>query len=147
MRRSITAAAAAFLLLSLRPASAGACPSAVTHAALEAHAGAKITSCKKEQEDGKLQYEVLLTTYHGRKLELDLTPEGKILVTEAQIEPQDVPQVVMTAFHAKYADVKPTRAEQQTAADGSVTYELKFAGAAKAKEATFTAGGLFVEEE
>ena len=129
MRVSVLAAAAVLVLSSERSAAAGNCPSAVTAAALEAHAGATVASCKKGQEKGKTQYEVKLTTYHDRTVELSA-----------------VPQAVMTAFNAKYAGAKPSRAEKQTTPDGRVTYELAFASGKKKQEATFTAEGSFVEE-
>ena len=147
MRIPILAATVALVLSSQSSASAADCPSAVTAAALEAHAGATVASCKPEREDGKTHYEVKLTTYHRQEIELDISPDGDILVTEADVELGEVPQAVMTAFHAKYAGVKPRRAEKQIASDGKVTYELKLAGGAKKREATFTAEGDFVEEE
>jgi hypothetical protein len=125
----------------------GECPPAVRSAAVKAHPDAAVTACKQEKEHGKTQYEVKLTGKAGEKLELDVSPDGTILLTEEYVDLKNVPPAVMNAFHGKYAGATPTRAEKQTAADGKVSYELAFAVSGKKKEATFTSEGGFVEEE
>jgi len=64
------------------PTMAADCPSAVTTAAQKAHPGATVSSCKKETEHGKPQYEIKLTAAGGQKIEVDVDPEGAILQTE-----------------------------------------------------------------
>lgn len=125
----------------------GECPAAVKSAAVKAHPDASVTACKLEKEHGKTQYEVKLTGKAGEKLELDVSPDGNILLTEEYVDVKSVPPAVMDAFHGKYAGATLTRAEKQTAADGKVAYELAFAASGKKKEATFTSDGGFVEEE
>ncbi len=52
------------------------------------------------------------------------------------------------AFEAKYPKTKASKAEKQTKADGTVTYEIAFKDAkGKKHEATFKEDGTFVEEE
>jgi hypothetical protein len=80
-------------------------------------------------------------------VELDISPDGALLKTEETIPVSSVPKPVMSAFDAKYAKAKPQRAEKQTSADGTVTYELAFQTSGKRREATFTDAGKFVEEE
>jgi hypothetical protein len=118
----------------------------VTDAVLKAHAGAVVGECKKEIEDGKPQYEVKITLKDGKRMELDVDTAGQILLTEEYVELAAVPPAVMTAFAAKYPGAKPSKAERQTAADGSVNYELAFGAGAAAKEATFAADGTPVED-
>ena len=133
--------------MSLVPIAAAECPSAVTAAVLKAHAGAAIASCKQEHENGKTQFEVKLAAKTGTDISLDVSPDGAILMTEQSIAVGDVPPAVMGAFAAKFPTAKPTRAEMQTAADGKVTYEMRFGAGAAKKEATFTTDGALVEEE
>lgn len=147
MKIAILVSAAALMVSIQLLASTGDCPSAVTSAALEHHAGATVSACKKENEHGKAQYDVKLLTKDGRKVELDISAAGEILLSEEPVSVDDLPQAVTAAFHAKYSGAKPTRAEKQTAADGKVTYEVAFALGAKKREATFAADGSFVEEE
>ena len=145
--RSIVLAAAAVLAFSSQvPVMASECPTVVTAAALSAHAGASVTACKQEREHGATRYEVKLATGTG-PIELDVSPEGKILLTEESVAVADVPRAVLAAFDAKHAGAQPTRAEKQTAGDGKVTYEIAFSVGSKKKESTFTAEGVLLEEE
>jgi hypothetical protein len=123
------------------------CPSNVTAAALGAHPGATVLSCKQENEHGRTQYEVRLATKEGVRMELDVSPEGKILLTEERIPLDQVPPAVTRALTERYPAAKPSRAERQTSWDGKVTYELAFQSSGRKKEVTFTADGVFVEEE
>ncbi len=128
------------------PASASPCPVNVTDAVLHAHAGAVVDACKQGTEDGKLLYEVKITLKGGKRAEVDVDPGGTILLTEESVGLAAVPPAVMTAFAAKFPGAKATKAEKQTASDGSVTYELAFGADAAEKEATFTADGAPVAE-
>ena len=147
MRLHYVATASVFVLSVAGPLSAGDCPPAVTAAVLKAHAGATIASCKQEQGNGKTQFEVKLAATTGKGIELDVSPDGTILLTEQYVAMNEVPPEVMKAFASKYGAAKPTRGEMQTAADGKVTYEIAFAAGSKKKEATFGSDGTFVEEE
>jgi hypothetical protein len=131
------------------PASSGAaaCPPAVTDAVLKAHPGATVGSCEREEEKGKTQFEVRLSAKDGKRVEVDVTPEGKILATEETVPLADLPPAVAKAFAAKYGSEAPSRAVMETSAEGRVTYELRFAANGKKKEATFAADGGFLEEE
>jgi len=125
-----------------------ACPPAVTDAAQKAYPSSKVTACKQETVKGKIQYEVKLTTKEAKQLELDLSPEGSILLTEETIAVDSIPQAVLTAFAAKYPKAKAAGADKQTSPDGTVTYELAWKDAkGKHHEATFKDDGTFVEEE
>jgi hypothetical protein len=145
--RTATVVAAAIAVWSLRPLAAAECPPVVTAAVQKAHAGAAITSCKQEKEKGRSKFEVKLVAMDGKRMDLDVGPDGTILLTEQNVAVSDVPPAVMKAFADKYGAAKPTRAEMQTAADGKITYELAFTVDIKKKEATFGSDGTFVEEE
>ena len=125
-----------------------ACPDAVTAAVAKAYPDGSVTSCKHEHEDGREQFEVKLARKGGAKLELDVSPEGKILQTEETVALKDVPDAVMKAFSTKYAKAKATKAEREVHEDGATYYELGFTGdKGKKQEATFAADGKFVEQE
>src|SRR5260370_26579681 len=125
-----------------------ACPAAVKNAALKAYPAAKVTSCKEEKEKGKVQYEVKLETKDAKQLELDISPEGAVLLTEEPAALDSVPKAVTAAFAARYPKMKATRAAKQTRPDGTITYELAWRDAkGKRHEATFKDDGAFVEEE
>jgi hypothetical protein len=125
-----------------------ACPTAVVSAVAKAYPDGTVSSCKHEVEDGHEQFEVKLTRKTGGMLELDVSPDGKILQTEEKVDLKDVPDAVMKAFAAKYPKAKATRAEREVQADGNTYYELGFVGdKGKKQEATFSTDGKFVEEE
>lgn len=123
------------------------CPKAVSDAIAKAQPVGKMISCKAETENGKAQYEVRVSASDGRKLEIDVSPEGAILQTEEPVAVDSVPQTVREAFAAKFPGMTATRAEKQTSADGTVTFELAFTDATKRREATFAADGKYIEEE
>jgi hypothetical protein len=127
---------------------AAPCPSAVKDAAMKAYPASKVTACKQENEKGKVQYEVKLTTTEKKKLELDISPEGSVLLTEEPAAMSTVPAAVTAAFAAKYPKMKAASADKQTHPDGTVTYELGWKDAkGKHHAATFKDEGTFVEEE
>lgn len=128
-------------------AATNTCPAPVTAAINKAYPASTVTSCKKEVEKGTTQYEVKVTTKQASKIEVDVTPDGKILQTEEKVSLEAVPKAVMDGFTAKYKDAKATGAEKQTKADGSIQYELKFGAGKQKKEVTFSESGKFLEEE
>lgn len=147
MRIAIGLLAALSMLAVPSRTHAAACPASVTEAALAAHPGATVASCKQEREHGRTQYEVNLAAKEGGTLELDVAADGKILLTEEPISIGDVPAAVTQAFARMYPNVRATGAEKETSADGKITYELAFEASGKKKEATFAADGTFVEAE
>ena len=122
------------------------CPDAVSAAAKKAYADGQITSCKKELDHGETQYEVKLDLRSG-KIEIDVSPAGKILQTEQAMEIAAVPPAVMKTFNAKYPAVAPTKANKLTAADNKVTYEVVYREGTKRHEVTFAEDGTFLEAE
>lgn len=123
------------------------CPAPVKEAVAKAYPASRVSACKQEKVGGKVQYEVRLKTSEGRKLEVDVAPEGAILLTEEKIAVSALPSAVSAAFAARYPKIKATAAEKQTKADGKSSYELAFKANGKKKEATFDESGNFVSEE
>src|SRR5579862_872814 len=93
-----------------------ACPAAVAAAVAKAYPDGTISACKHEVEDGHDQFEVALTRKAGGSLELDVSPDGKILQTEEKIDLEEIPDAVLTAFAKRYPKAKPTSAERQVQA-------------------------------
>jgi hypothetical protein len=137
----------AVLVACLSAHAAEKCPPAVAAAVQKGYPDSKITSCKKEKEHGATQYEVRLSTKESKTLELDISPEGSVLQTEEKVEMSGVPSAVTSAFEAKYPSSKATKAEKQTKADGTITYELSFKTHGKKHAATFAEDGKFQGEE
>ncbi len=138
-----------FMLVAARASVAFAddCPTAVKSAVEKAFPKSSVSRCKAEKEKGHDQFEVKLTKADGGKVEIDVAPDGKILLVEEPIALDRVPTAVMKAFAAKYPKSKARRAEKQSPAGGKPSYELAFDLDGKRKEATFTEDGAFVEEE
>lgn len=135
------------LLLMGQAYSWSGCPAPVKASAQKEYPGSKVSSCKKENEKGRIQYEVKLESKDKRKVELDIDPQGALLLTEEIVPLDSVPKEVIAAFEAKYPKTKPRTAEKQTKADGKITYELGFMEKGKAHEVTFDHEGTFVEVE
>lgn len=131
----------------LAGSAAADCPAAVKTAIEKAFPKSTISRCTPEKEHGQDQYEVVVARQVGGKAEVDVAPDGKILLVEESIALDQVPAAVTKAFAAKYPKAKATGAEKETPTGGKPRYELAFEVGGKRKEATFAADGTFVEEE
>jgi len=131
----------------MAPAARGECPQMIKAAVEKSYPGATNQTCKQEKQGGKTLYEVDLTTKTGGKVELDMAPDGTVLQVEEQVSLDTVPSAVLKAFKDKYPGVNASGAVKQTRPDGKVFFEIAFETGGTKKEATFAAGGAFVEEE
>jgi hypothetical protein len=123
------------------------CPTPVKQAIDKAFPKASISKCAPENEHGRDQFEVVLVRAGGGRVEVDVAPDGRILLIEEPIALDQVPAAVMKAFAARYPKAKATSAEKQSPTGAAPNYELAFAIDGKRREATFTTAGAFVEEE
>ncbi len=135
------------LLCSSDVLSKSKCPPSVTHAALNAYPGATVISCIQEMNHGKIQHEIKVKTKEKRKVELDVNPEGSILLTEMDVEVDSIPNAAMESFRKKYPKKKVTGSIKQIDAAGVITYEIAFSKMGKKQEVVFDADGGFVEED
>lgn len=124
-----------------------ACPAAISKVASKAFPDAKVNACKAEKKGDLDQFEVKLTRKDGSKVEVDVSPDGKILQIEEPIAIDKIPSPVMKAFAAKYPDAEADKADKQTRTDQGTFYEIAFRIDQAKKEATFREDGSFVEEE
>src|SRR5438477_11016440 len=106
-------------LLARTSAFAGECPANITAAAKKAYPAATITKCKAE----KTSFEVKMQNKDKSIIELDISAKGEIEQVEEVIATSAVPAIVTKAFAAKYPKLTITKAEKQTKADKSVSYE------------------------
>ncbi|MDB4962708.1 MAG: hypothetical protein JWP01_2707 [Myxococcales bacterium] len=128
------------------PAIAGAdtaCPAVVTDAAKKAFPDATLTKCTAEDSI----FEVKLQKKDKSIIELDVSAKGEIQQIEEVVPVAAVPGAVTKAFAARYPKATMLKAEKQTKADKSVSFEVAFKVEKTVKEATFKADGTFVEEE
>jgi uncharacterized membrane protein YkoI len=76
-------------------------PKAVLDAVKAKFKGAEIVSAQTEKENGKLAYEINIKA-KGNKIDVTVTPEGKIISIEKTIAEKDLPQQVSRALRRKY---------------------------------------------
>jgi hypothetical protein len=119
--RSVWTAGTAALLLGLvvvcgrvrgdeEKVSPGQMPKAVAKAVKKRFPGAELLGAGKEGEDGKTLYEVALK-HEGQKIDVTLTPKGKIQEIEKEIAAKKLPKAVSKALKAKYGKAKVKKAE------------------------------------
>jgi uncharacterized membrane protein YkoI len=77
-------------------------PKGVLDAVKAKFAGATLFGAETETENGKTEYEIALR-HNDQKIEVTLTPDGKITGIEKQIRASDLPAAVAQALKQKYA--------------------------------------------
>lgn len=122
---------------------APACPTVVTDAAKKAFPDATVTKCVAEHSG----FEVKMLKKDKSKVELDISAKGDIEAIEEVVPVASLPAPVTKAFSAKYGKATILKAEKETRADKSVSFEVGFKVGKDFKEATFKDDGTFVEEE
>ncbi|HTU23637.1 MAG TPA: PepSY-like domain-containing protein [Gemmataceae bacterium] len=104
-------------------------PKAVLKAVKAKFKDAKLVSAQKENENGKLAYEINLK-HKGAKIEVTVTPDGKIVSVEKTIAVKALPKPVTEAVNRKYPRAKYMSVEE-VSADGKTSYEVLIATAEK----------------
>ena len=121
-------------------------PKAVIDAVKAKFDGAELVGAEKEKEDGKIVYEINLK-HKGQKIEVTVTPEGKIVSIEKTIAIKDLPKVVTEAIDKKYPGATIKVAEEVTE-KGKMNYEVQLVTADKKKvEVVLDPSGKIVKEE
>jgi uncharacterized membrane protein YkoI len=156
MFKSLTGLGAAAIVAFVIPAFARAddepipldkLPKEVTAAIKKKFPDAELVEADKSKEDGKVVYEV---TIKFKKTELDVTvtPEGKILSVEKEIEVADVPKAVMKALEKKYPKATVKGASEISKDDKVAEYEFDIVTKdEKRLYVTFDTAGKFLDEE
>jgi uncharacterized membrane protein YkoI len=141
---AITGLFAAMTLAANVPALAD-CPARITSAVRHAYPNAKVLSCTAERDEGTMVYEVRIRIASGKTIEMDVSPEGNILVTEEAVAVKAIPRAVLRALLANFEDATITDADRLTYDDGEILYELTFAAAGERHEMTVTEAGLVLD--
>jgi uncharacterized membrane protein YkoI len=126
-------------------------PKVVLDAVKARFADAKVTKAETETEEGKTIYEIAIT-HKGQKIEVEVSPEGKILEYEKQIDPKDMPKAAGDALQGKYPQASYKRVEEVTkVTDGEeklAYYEVLLVTTEKKKyEVLVTPEGKITKEE
>jgi uncharacterized membrane protein YkoI len=97
-------------------------PKAVMDAVKAKFPGARMTSAAKEEDAGKVIYEVSLT-HEGKKSDVSATADGKIVSVETMIKAADLPTAVAKALEKTYpkAEYKTIEVVQE---EGKTFYEV-----------------------
>jgi hypothetical protein len=123
-------------------------PKAVVDAVKAKFPDAQLKSAEKEKEDGKIVYEVNIKD-GKHTIEVTVTPDGKLVSIEKEIEPKDLPKAVAEALREKYPNAKIKKAEELAKGDGKVTgYEMVIVTTGgQTLEVVFNPQGKFQKEE
>jgi hypothetical protein len=122
-------------------------PKAVVDAVKEKFPKAEMVSASKEKEDGKTLFEVSLKD-GKHKIDVTVTPEGKIDTVEKTIEVGDLPKAVAEAFESRYPRATVQKVEEISKEDKVTKYEFLIVTADKKKlEVCFDPKGKFLDEE
>jgi hypothetical protein len=127
-------------------------PKAVLDSVAKKYPAAKRLQYERETEDGKTIYEIQVLS-NGHKIDVDVTPDGRIFEEEEEIPFATAPDAVKQAFagSAKFGRWSVKRAERLTHADrpDAPEYELLVASGKNLAELVFAADGkqLKIEEK
>lgn len=125
-------------------------PAPVLAAVAKKYPTAKKTGFSKEVENKQTVFEIDLTD-GGKKLEVEVSPEGKILVEEQEIALEAVPANVRKALSdsTKYGKWTVKKAERVVSNENEAapSFELHIASGAKKAEVVFDKDGKLVKEE
>jgi uncharacterized membrane protein YkoI len=120
-------------------------PKEVLDAVKAKYPGAELLGAEREKEKGKTVYEVALK-HKGHRIEVTLTPEGKIIEIEKEVAVKDFPKAVQEALAAKYAKAKVKKAEEVTKGE-KVVYEVLIDNDGALLEVVFDPSGKILMEE
>jgi uncharacterized membrane protein YkoI len=127
----------------------GEIPGKIMAAINDRFPGADVTSAEKENEDGKIVYDIELK-HEGRKYEMDIHDDGTIVEIEKQIK--DAPAAVTKAVRTKYPGATVKEVMEVNKVDGKKEtpdhYEVVIAtDGGKEKEVIVALDGSSAREE
>jgi hypothetical protein len=104
----------------------GDVPPEVKAAADKAVPGAKWRSAEQETDKGQTIYELKgKGAEKDREVEVEVTPDGKLLQTEIEVPLKEVPDVVRNTLKTRWPDFKPKEVKAVTRQDGTQGYEFE----------------------
>jgi hypothetical protein len=128
-----------------------AVPKVVRDGLAKKYATEKRLGWSKEVEDGKTTYEAQIVNAAGHRVDVDVSPEGKILAEEETLDNAAAPDAVKKALSAspKYGTWTVKKTEKVTHADkpDAPEYELVVSNGKAAAELVFAADGKLLRTE
>jgi RNA polymerase sigma factor (sigma-70 family) len=126
---------------------AGQAPDPVLDAVLARFPDAELLNAKQEES----VYDVAIK-FHGRNIDVTVTPEGAITRIEREIIPGDVPAAVTLVLEKKYPRARPKKFEEVFRVEGAAeTLEFYEVSLTTARRRTITVGvapdGTIIKEE
>lgn len=116
-------------------------PQAVKTAFSQKFPNAKVEKWDKEK-DGSFEAEFNLK---GKDMSANFSATGEWLETETEIKKSEIPQLVLTAFYAKFGQIKIKEACKIEFPSKAVQYELEYRKGVKTLEAIFDVEGRLLE--
>jgi len=108
---------------------------------------AKLVGASTEKDGDKLVYEIEIKV-KDKTIDVTLTPDGKIVLVEKEIDPKDVPKAVAEALEKKYPKATIKLVEEVSKDDKIEKYEYQIVTADKKMlEVSFDPAGKFLAEE
>jgi hypothetical protein len=146
LRKSFLAFTAAAALAASAAQAKNKCPDAIKASVQRDYPDGKVSSCKERKTDGTFIYELKVKTADSRKLQVDVSPEGKLLQAQRKVDREEVPAAVRNAFQDKYPNCKIKSAQRQTHPDGAVSYQVDFWDNGKRHHAVFEENGAYLRQ-
>ena len=85
-------------------------------------------------------------TLNGKTMSALITPAGKLIETETDMPPAQLPTAVRTKLSSNYKSYKINEAATIVRADGSTVYEAEVARGGKAHDVLFNANGSLAKK-
>lgn len=110
-------------------------PAAVQDTVTAQAQGATIHGISKENEDGRLVYELELVMPDGHRKDLDIGPDGNVLGIEEEMALEAVPETARSAIQTRAGGRTIRRVEAVSKGDGTLRgYEVGIDDAGKRSE-------------
>jgi hypothetical protein len=100
-------------------------PPAVRATADKALPGVQWKTAKTKTENSQAVYELKGRDSTNREVEVEVTPEGRLVEAETEIPLEEVPVVVREALKARLPNFKPEKIESVSKGIGSSGYEFE----------------------
>ncbi len=143
---TIIAASAALSYASEQPIRLADLPAAVQNTAHEQSKGAVIKRYVKDNEDGKLEYEVEMTI-DGHSKDITIAPDGDLLEVEEQVNLHALPAAVRQGLQEKAGQGAITKVESITKKGQLVAYEAQVRTAGRHSEIQLGPDGQALQHE
>ena len=108
-------------------------PAAVQRTAEEQSQGATVRGYAKDREDGKLEYEVQMTS-DGHSKDVTIAPNGQLMEIEEEVSLDSLPAAAKSGLQARAGKGQITKVESLTKHGALVAYEAQVQTAKKHSE-------------